>query len=103
VIDVNDVSPHFERSVYVAEIPEEEDAGFAVVKVTALDEDSGKQSFSTKVPTFSIKEVALRLKLVYELSLQYYIFVTRISCVFVVLRFSLLQWCLQRIKAMVFS
>nr|CAB3236337.1 protocadherin-16-like Dachsous [Phallusia mammillata] len=41
VMDVNDVTPRFEFSIYETEVTEEQDAGVIVAKVTALDQDTG--------------------------------------------------------------
>uniref|UniRef100_H2ZF79 Cadherin domain-containing protein n=1 Tax=Ciona savignyi TaxID=51511 RepID=H2ZF79_CIOSA len=47
LMDVNDVTPHFERTTYQAEVMEGQIAGTIVTKVTALDEDSGENGLLT--------------------------------------------------------
>lgn len=41
VLDVNDQAPEFERSIYTAAVSENREPGEHVIRVTAIDRDSG--------------------------------------------------------------
>lgn len=43
--DVNDQAPVFSQTIYTATVAENRDPGEPVIRVSATDEDSGKNSF----------------------------------------------------------